>query len=89
MKERININLSTYEALILQQIAETGEEDVLSLSGVLGLKHQQVMNTLEQLRKKGLISIQRTASDWWVHASSKGKEFSRYIWPEMLASRSV
>lgn len=89
MKERMNVTLSTNEALILQQISETGEEDVMSLSSMLGLRRQQVMRTLERLRRKGLISIQRTASDWWVHVSSKGKEFSQYVWPETLVVYGV
>ena len=84
MKERMNVSLSTNEALILQQISETGEEDIISLASILGLRRQQIMTTLERLRKKGLISIQRTASDWWVSVSSKGKEFSHYVWPDTL-----
>jgi len=89
MKERMNVSLSTNEALILQQISETGEEDVVSLSGSLGLKRQQTMNTLERLRKKGLISIQRTASDWWVQVSSKGKEVLHYVWPDTAALYAI
>lgn len=77
------IQLSTEDALVLQQISETGEEDLVSLEQSLGMQRGRVMASLESLRRKGLITIQRTASDWWVAMSSKGKMLSHYVWPEM------
>lgn len=77
------INLSNEDAMVLQQISETGEEDLVSLARNLDMRRARVMASLESLRRKGLITIQRTASDWWVHMSSKGKAMSTYIWPEM------
>lgn len=78
-----HINLSNEDAMVLQLISETGEEDLANLSRSLGMRRARVMASLESLRRKGLITIQRTASDWWVHISSKGKQMSTYIWPEM------
>ena len=89
MKEPITMKLSTDEAIILQQISETGEEDVVSLAQTFGMKRKHIMSSLERLRKKGLISIQRTADDWWVHISSKGKELARYVWPESVVMYRV
>jgi DNA-binding MarR family transcriptional regulator len=89
MKEPITMKLSTDEAIILQQISETGEEDVVSLAQTFGMKRKHIMSSLERLRKKGLISIQRTADDWWVHMSSKGKELARYVWPESVVMYRV
>lgn len=68
--------------MILQQINQTGEEDIISLEQALGMQRGRLLARLEHLRRKGLITIQRTASDWWVQMSSKGKQVSTYIWPE-------
>lgn len=77
------IDLSSEDAMVLQQISESGEEDVISLSQVLGMRRGRVMVSIERLRRKGLIVVQRTASDWWVQVSMKGKQLSHYVWPEM------
>ncbi len=76
------ISLSSEDAMILQQINQSGEEDIISLEQALGIQRGRLMARLEHLRRKGLITIQRTASDWWVQVSSKGKQVSQYIWPE-------
>lgn len=78
------ISLSTEDALVLQQISESGEEDIVSLQQLLGMRRGKVVACLERLRRKGLITVQRTASDWWVHMSSKGKELTSYVWPETM-----
>lgn len=80
------IDLSNEDAMVLQQISESGEEDIVSLSRTLGMKRGRVMASLESLRRKGLIVVQRTASDWWVRVSSRGKQLSHYVWPEMPMS---
>lgn len=85
MKQPV-VNLSTEDALVLQQISESGEEDVISLSRSLGMQRQRVMVSLERLRQKGLVKIKRTADDWWIYLSNKGKQLSSYVWPEMAAS---
>lgn len=76
------VTLSNEDAMILQQINQTGEEDIISLEQALGMQRGRLLARLEHLRRKGLITIQRTASDWWVQMSSKGKQVSTYIWPE-------
>ncbi len=76
------ISLSTEDALVLQQINESGEEDITSLQQMLGMRRKRVMACLESLRRKGLITVQRTASDWWVQMSSKGKQLTHYVWPD-------
>ena len=81
------VNLSNEDALVLQQISESGEEDVISLSASLNMRRARVMASLETLRRKGLITIQRTAGDWWVHISSKGKAITHYMWPELPVQR--
>lgn len=78
-----HISLSSEDAMVLQLISETGEEDIISLERSLGMKRGRVMASLESLRKKGLITIQRISGDWWVHISSKGKELTHHVWPEL------
>lgn len=77
------IDLNNEDAMVLQQISESGEEDVISLSQTLGMRRGRVIASIESLRRKGLIVVQRTAGDWWVRVSSKGKQLSHYVWPEM------
>lgn len=76
------VTLTNEDAMILQQINESGEEDIISLERALGIHRGRLMARLEHLRRKGLITIQRTASDWWIQMSSKGKQVSAYVWPE-------
>ena len=78
-----HIALTNEDAIVLQQISENSEEDLISLERSLGMKRGRVMASLERLRRKGLITVQRTAGDWWVHISSKGKQLTHYVWPEM------
>jgi predicted transcriptional regulator len=78
-----SIGLSNEDAIVLQQICESGEEDVINLSRSLNMNRARVIAILESLRKKGLVTVKRTAGDWWVGMSLKGKQFTSYIWPEM------
>lgn len=77
------INLTSDDALVLQQISESGEEDVMSLASGLGMHRGRIMAILNSLRRKGLITIERTAGDWWVQVSQKGKDLTTYVWPDM------
>ena len=78
-----SFGLSNEDAIVLQQICESGEEDVINLSRSLNMNRARVIAILESLRKKGLVTVKRTAGDWWVGMSLKGKEFTKYVWPEM------
>lgn len=84
-----HITLSNEDAMVLQQISENGEDDIISLSETLGMRRKRVMASLESLRRKGLITIQRTAGDWWVQVSAKGKQLTHYVWPEMPVSMAA
>lgn len=88
MKNRL-VNLSTEDALIFQQISESGEEDVVSLSRELGIKRQRVLVALDRLKRKGLIVVKHTAGDWWIYMSTRGKQLSRYVWPEIPYPASI
>lgn len=76
------VNLTTNEALILQQIYEDGSDDVVVLAGQVGLSRRTVMNILADLRRKGLMAIDQIYGDTWVRLTARGKRLVQKIWPE-------
>jgi DNA-binding MarR family transcriptional regulator len=86
MKTTNRITISNEEAIVLQQISESGEEDLVSLARGLRMHRSRVMQHLEHLKHKGLITIKATYGDWWVRTSAKGTRLVRYMWPEMQMS---
>lgn len=86
MKSARPVQITNEEALVLQQISESGEEDVVNLSRSLRMNRGRVLQTLEHLKQKGLITIKATYGDWWVHTSAKGTRLVHYMWPEMQMS---
>ena len=76
------VNLTTNEALILQQIYEDGGDDVVVLAGQVGLSRRTVMNILADLRRKGLMAIDQIYGDAWVRLTTRGKRLVQKIWPE-------
>ena len=76
------VNLTTNEALILQQIYEDGGDDVVVLAGQVGLSRRTVMNILADLRRKGLRAIDQIYGDAWVRLTARGKRLVQKIWPE-------
>ncbi len=86
MKTTNHITITNEEAIVLQQISESGEEDIMSLTTSLRMTRARVMQHLEHLKYKGLITIKATYGDWWVRTSAKGTRLVRYMWPEMQMS---
>lgn len=78
-----NLNLTTDEALVLQKISESGEEDLTGLTESLQMSRPKLMTQLSRLKNKGLIKIKTTAGDWWISMSRRGKQTTHYLWPEM------
>jgi hypothetical protein cdiviTM7_02395 len=76
------VNLTTNEALILQQIYEDGGDDAVVLAGQVGLSRRMVMNILADLRRKGLMAIDQIYGDAWVRLTARGKRLVQKIWPE-------
>ena len=76
------VNLTTNEALILQQIYEDGGDDVIVLAGQVGLSRRTVMNILADLRRKGLMAIDQIYGNAWVRLTARGKRLVQKIWPE-------
>ena len=76
------VNLTTNEALILQQIYEDGGDDATILAGQVGLSRRTVMNILADLRRKGLMAIDQIYGNAWVRLTARGKRLVKKIWPE-------
>lgn len=70
-------------ALVLQQIQESGQEDLTNLSESLRIKRSRLTHIIESLKHKGLIRLtQDYRNDVWVELSSKGRRLVAYLWPE-------
>jgi len=77
------IDLQEDQALVLQQVAESGEEDVRSLSRSLRFDRQRIATILHALHHKGLIYVSQSGrGEPWVGISSRGKRMMLYLWPE-------
>lgn len=82
MKQANSINLTTTEALVLQQVHEDGEDDLLSLSRQLGMSCGYVGAVIASLKHKGLLVLTDTHHQLWVRPSVRGTRTVRYIWPQ-------
>jgi DNA-binding MarR family transcriptional regulator len=70
-------------ALVLQQIQETGSDELSVLSETLNLSRARTLHIVTSLRQKGLILIDRTNwGDAWVRLSAKGQKLVQQLWPE-------
>lgn len=74
--------LTTNEALVLQQVFEDGEDDARTLARSSGLSRRHALEIITRLKKKGLVSISDSYGDLWVSMTAKGKQLMRYLWPE-------
>ena len=82
-KQVKELNLTTNEALVLQQVYEDGSDDIAMLAVQVGITRRTVMNVLTDLRRKGLMAIEQAYGDAWVRLTVRGKRLVQQIWPEM------
>ena len=83
MKNQLDtVNLSTAEAIILQQIHDDIEDDMDSLSSQLGMSRGRVTTLINALKQKGLLIINHDYQGTWVRLSSQGSHLMTYLWPE-------
>lgn len=61
-EESIN-NLTSNEAIVLQQIYEDGEDDVRTLAQMLGMSAKSVVAVVAHLKKRGLVAISNDLGD--------------------------
>ena len=80
-EESIN-NLTPNEAIVLQQIYEDGEDDVRTLSQMLGMSAKSVVAVVAHLKKRGLVAISNDLGDLWIEVSAKGRCLIKRLWPE-------
>jgi predicted transcriptional regulator len=77
------IELPEDYALVLQQVNETGEEDMDTLAEYLRFDRKRLAHIIQALHHKGLISFSKTAyQSSLIRLSAKGKQFISYVWPE-------
>ena len=76
------INLTTNEALVLQQVYEDGGDDAATLAAQMVMPRRTAMNVLADLRHKGLMAINQAYGDVWVRLTMRGKRLAQRIWPE-------
>ena len=82
-KVQVNeINLTTNEAIVLQQVYEDGSDNAAMLAVQMGLPRRTAMNVLADLRHKGLMAIDQAYGDAWVRLTTRGKRLVQRIWPE-------
>ena len=79
------INLTTNEALVLQQVYEDGSDDAATLAAQMGMPRRTAMHVLVDLRRKGLMVIDQAYDDAWVRLTTRGKRLVQRIWPEAQA----
>lgn len=77
------IQLPSDYALVLQQVKESGEEDIETLAENLRLDRKRLAHIIQALHHKGLIYFSRTAyQSSIIRLSTKGKQLIQYVWPE-------
>lgn len=74
-------NFNHDQALLLQIIEESGEEDVEHLLLSLRYDRPRLFNLLISLKRKGLINIKNTGYSTVATLSSKGRKTARRLWP--------
>ncbi len=74
--------LTTTEAIVLQQLHEDGEEDIASLSQQLHIPHGRISSLINTMKQKGLLIIQHDYQGTWVRLSRQGHRLVGYMWPE-------
>ena len=83
--ELLTTNISTNDALILQCLDETGEEEMNFIAEELHEPKGRVSSRLMSLKKKGLVHIRSKYGEILVSLTIQGKLAMRYLWPEAYA----
>lgn len=71
------------QALIIQVIEKSGEEDVENLAERLRFDRRRLLNILQNMQHKGLIKIKNTGYGVVATLSSKGHKTAHLLWPEL------
>ncbi len=76
------MQLSTNEAIVLQQIHEDGMDDIPALGVLLGLPSHYILGIVTNLRRKGLVTSSTISGERWVRLTRAGRRLVRDIWPD-------
>lgn len=77
------INLPEEYALVMQQIAESGQEDFENLAYNLHIARRRIVHIISALQHKGLVQLtQETAYGPLIELSRSGKRLIHYLWPD-------
>ncbi len=74
--------LTTNQAMVLQQVYEDGEDDIRSLSYELGMSRRRTIDEALKLEQKGLIDFHHSFDGLVLVVSKAGKRMVRQLWPE-------
>lgn len=78
-----HIELPTDYALVLQQVGDSGEEDLANLAETLRFDRPRLAHIIQSLQHKGLIQVSQAAGrDAWIRLSTKGRRVMSSLWPE-------
>lgn len=83
--DKVAKNISTNDALILQCLDETGEEELDFIAEELHEPKGHIVSRLMSLKRKGLIHIRNKYGEILVSLTGQGKLTMRYLWPETYA----
>ncbi len=77
------IELPYEQALVLQHINDSGEEDFTGLAYAMRVGRARLAHLIQTLHRKRLIVVRRSGyAEAWVRLSSRGKRLMAAIWPE-------
>lgn len=78
-----HIQLPYEQALVLQLINESGEEDFTGLAAALRFGRAKLASILQTLHHKRLILVRKSSyAEAWVRLSAKGRQLIAQAWPE-------
>jgi len=81
--EQLVPTISISDALILQWLDETGEEELDFIAEELHEPYGHIMSRLMLLKRKGLIHVRNKYGELLVSLTVQGKQAVHYLWPEV------
>lgn len=73
-------SLTTYDAMILQQVSESGFEDLQNIAAELKESKGSVLARLASLKHMGLVKIRHEYGQMLIALTKKGKMTINYVW---------
>lgn len=83
--DHLTASISTRDALILQQLSDTGEEEVNDIIEELHEPRERIMRQLATLKRRGLVHIYSKYGEIIITLTGRGRQAVHYLWPEAYA----